>query len=125
MEAQEVFDTVVNHLRKQGVKAQRQSEGSTFEDDKFCAYRADGGLSCAAGCLIHDDEYRAWMENTQFRGLLSMKLTPASLKERLLPHINLIADLQTTHDCYEVNQWEGRFKDTAAIHRLVYTPPER
>jgi len=49
MELQELFSTVVNHLRKQGKPAQ--------DDEGQCVYRNDEGCMCAVGVLIKEDVY--------------------------------------------------------------------
>lgn len=47
--AQELFDTVVTHLRKQNAKSEFY-----YEDGRLpsCVYRTEAGLSCAVGCLM-------------------------------------------------------------------------
>jgi hypothetical protein len=50
---QEIFDTVVNHLRKQGKPAMA---------DGTCAYRGEGDTMCAVGCLIKDKHYSDSLE---------------------------------------------------------------
>jgi hypothetical protein len=104
MKAQEIFDTVVTHLRKQGCCAE-SAVG-------HCMYRAPNGLKCAAGCLITDNEYSLAMEGKPF-----FKIAPPRLKE----HTNLICDLQSVHDSIEIQNWENRFAYIAANHYLKYT----
>lgn len=48
MEAQEIFDKVVLHLRKQGRRAQETNEYGVA----LCRYRTSDGLKCAAGWLF-------------------------------------------------------------------------
>lgn len=48
--AQEMFTTVVLHLRKQGRRAVEEKDGVFY-----CRYRASDGASCAVGCLLTDD----------------------------------------------------------------------
>jgi hypothetical protein len=54
MNAQEIFDKVVTHLRTQGKQAKNTS------DD--CVYRRPNGLMCAVGCLIPDELYDPALE---------------------------------------------------------------
>jgi hypothetical protein len=108
--AQEVFDHVVNHLRKQG---QRSLDRHGHWQ---CAYRGDNGLKCAAGCLIADDEYDASFEGNGWRGLFLEKLVPEA-------HIALIAQLQYVHDSGVVAEWEDEFWICAKKFNLEYTAP--
>lgn len=55
MTNQELFDTCLNHLRKQG----KRSVNSTGD----CLYRAPDGSMCAVGALIPDDKYSPDFEN--------------------------------------------------------------
>ena|ERR1700686_1536501 len=113
MEAQEIFDTVVNHLRTQGHKAKNYA-------DIACVYRARDGSKCAGGILINDEEYNPKMEKHLFDKVLNY-YGPISLKERLLPHIELIMRLQSIHDTSEVKDWEQGFKNCAEDFNLIYT----
>ena len=60
MTPQEVFDTVVAALVKQGRKSLAENGDPSISKD--CRYRGDDGLKCAIGHLIPDDEYAEWME---------------------------------------------------------------
>lgn len=55
MNRQEVFDTILAHLRQQG-RAATDEVGD-------CMYRAPGGLKCAVGVLIPDENYHPELEN--------------------------------------------------------------
>lgn len=122
--AQEVFDQSAAHLRAQR-KICRMMGGK-------CLYRKQDGdtlLKCAAGALIRDEEYRPWMDagydgaDTSFPAILRHAECPASLRERLEPHVQLIKDLQVVHDEYQPSLWEERLRWVAAEHGLSYTPP--
>ena len=89
MEAQKIFNTVVNHLFTQRVRAV-DAEGN-------CVHRTETGRSCAVGCLITDEEYDSAMDTsrqTNVEWLFKIGLLP----ERLVPHIKLLSDLQSVHD---------------------------
>lgn len=105
MNAQEIFDTVVTHLRNQGCKAKDMYSGQ-------CMYRAPNGLKCAAGCLISDDEYIHAMEGRGFEWIVPT---------RLIEHTTLIADLQEIHDGSDPIDWENGFSIVAARYRLEYS----
>jgi hypothetical protein len=89
--AQEVFDQVKNHLITQG----EQSVNS----GGLCVYRNVNGLSCAAGCLISEEEYNPDFEMNLWGDLINMRLVPSA-------HSNLIGELQKIHD-----QWVEDARD--------------
>lgn len=116
MEAQEIFNKVVTHLRTQGVKAM---------DNTWCRFRTDQGLKCAAGCLIQDDEYQAWMDNcSSISEILIQSQCPMSLQIRLRRHTNLIYALQSVHDLGVIDKWEQNFKEVSHNFNLNYTEPQ-
>lgn len=82
---QEIFDTVVNHLHKQGKPAE---VGNT------CRYRTEDGLMCAVGCLIPDDKYKPEMEGHVAYDIL--RILPPEVAE----HIEMLDDLQWIHDSW-------------------------
>ena len=108
---QEVFDFVVENLRKQGCKS---------ETNSGCAYRGDNGLKCAAGFLITDEEYHPDMEDMGIDDASSVIVLPPIVEN----HIHLVGALQVVHDSCDVDKWEGGFKSCAAEFGLVYTPPK-
>lgn len=107
MTNQEAFDKMVAHLRKQGQKAQ---------ENGACRYRTKGGLMCAVGCLLTDEEYRPGMEG---KGVEHMQHLYGVLQDLDPP---LLAEMQDTHDAYAPSHWEERFARTAATYGLVYAP---
>lgn len=110
--AQQVFDKVVDHLRKQD-KHSLFFEG---KPEETCAYRGDNGRMCAAGCLIPDIEYTADIENKTWDILVESKHVPSA-------HEDLIKALQRTHDWSLPFDWEKGFRDNAAKFNLTYVPP--
>jgi hypothetical protein len=117
MNKQEVFDTVVNHLRQQRCKAV-SSEGSR------CAYRGDGRTKCAVGAVIPDDEYGEWMEG---QGVVNVLEDPraAALRERLTGNVEMLTQLQAVHDFHMIEEWERDFQNIASWHGLTYTPGQQ
>ncbi len=90
---QEMFNMVVTHLRAQGRRAQIANG--------LCRYRTDTGLKCAIGCLIPDELYSPWLENSLTSDLLSRP----GLRELLTPSDapgldagDFLAGLQRAHD---------------------------
>lgn len=114
MNKHEVWEKVRDHLLKQG-------KVSRVSPEDICAYRGEGGLSCAVGCLIADEHY-----NPKFEGIAVAPYTetnhPELLTERdvLLREalrksgidvddpgtLSLLRELQGIHDCKPVWQWE-------------------
>lgn len=115
MTAQEVFDKVANHLRKQG----RQS----ISADGECVYRSKNGLKCAVGCLIPDENYNRYMEGRTVRELVKDSSDcPRDCLDLFTTHLDLLEDLQQVHD----EGWaslEARLEMVASKHKLIYTPP--
>lgn len=110
--AQEVYDQIVNHLRKQ----RKQS----LEEGVGCRYRS-GDLKCAAGCLIADDEYDPEMEENGWISLMDMGKVPND-------HSHLIQEMQGVHDGWfdqSLGIWEEKFEDIAKNFKLVYSPPTK
>lgn len=107
---QEVFDYVATHLLTQNQKAQTPN-GS-------CRYRVDG-LSCAAGCLIADEEYDEKVMEERSWGLLwSKERVPST-------HSELISKLQRVHDQEPVSMWRACLVNIAYLHNLNPTIPEQ
>lgn len=106
MTNQEIFDTVVTHLRKQGCKAQ---------SGMLCRYRTATNLKCAAGCLIPDEDYDGCFEHKLVTDL------DYFLKRFTSEQIDLICRLQHIHDKNEVVNWEREFKCLAGYFGLKYT----
>lgn len=111
--AQEVFDQVAQHLLTQNRKSLKQDNATVTAK---CSYRGDGGLKCAAGCLIADDEYKEEMDE---RGgmtwgvMCEVNIAPSD-------HKSLIGDLQTAHDSFPVAEWPGRLKQIAHQRGLAF-----
>jgi hypothetical protein len=129
MTPQQVFDTVVNHLRQQGGRSlltDKQCK-ELHEFITVCAYRGKNGFKCSAGALIYDEEYLPEMEGKNFAAVLNNYfgsfVAATSLKERLLPHIELIIYLQQLHDNVAVEEWEVALQRAAEQFSLIYTPP--
>lgn len=134
MTKQEIFDTVLAHLRKQG-KASLSAEGD-------CMYRGPGGTSCAVGCLIPDELYDSLIENFGSNHIMEGRLPhgresdgPKTLPimARIAKHLGvenrpLLNALQTAHDAYLADEglpaWERRMRSIARYFRLEYMPAE-
>lgn len=106
---QHLFDEMVNHLRQQGGR-------SRLEHAAQCAYRGADGDMCAVGCLISDEEYCPTMEGSGVQGL--------GISEGIPPDVlQLLNDMQVTHDQTALQFWEEDFAFTARKFNLKYTEP--
>lgn len=116
MTPQETFSLVVEHLRKQGKPSIGKRGG--------CKYRNELGLKCAIGAVIEDTEYSPEMEGHVLFDFLKMDydFVPASLKERLEPHVSMLTALMHVHDYTTVELWEPGFQGIAKEFKLDYVP---
>lgn len=101
--AQDVFDTVAEHLLTQKQKA--------LDPDGRCVYRTEKGLKCAAGCLIPDDKDAEFYEGSSWIRLARDKKVPVLYKD-------LIGRLQRVHDMCPVEDWISELNDAAIRHQL-------
>lgn len=112
---QEIFDFVANHLFTQGKPA-------VTVHTNTCSYRTADGLSCAAGCLLTDDQYSPAFEGRSWDSLVECNSMPKI-------HVNLIAGLQRIHDAWLEYYIEGdlgylnyNLNKLANDHNLQFTP---
>jgi hypothetical protein len=114
---QEIFDQVVNGLRKQG-RESINSEGA-------CSYKNEEGLKCAAGQLVSDEFYNKNIEGYLVcfgnEALEHNKATQALVNSGVNPQdLKLVSDLQYIHDNCIVSEWEWQWKDIAKEYGLNY-----
>lgn len=123
MIAQELFDQVVAHLRKQNSKSLLTDEQckALFLQPDSCAYRSLDGKKCAVGALITDEEYSPMMEGANVYYMIE---TTLSMRNRLREHRFLLRHLQKVHDVLPVERWEESLQSVAADFHLVYISPE-
>lgn len=118
MNAQQIFDRVLDHLRKQGL--------ASVGNDGGCMYRAPDGAMCAAGCLIADEHYSDSLERRCADQPPVMDAIERSGID--LVHIGLLRDLQIAHDNYlrdyGIDAWEDRMRDIASDRGLSYRERE-
>ena len=88
--AQEVFDVAVEGVILQG--APSIAPGGTKASD--CSYRTPEGLECGAGQLWPDELYDEGMEGQSISGVADGDGVP----ESLCVHLQLLKDIQRTHD---------------------------
>jgi hypothetical protein len=137
MEAQEIFDKVVNHLATQKVQSKARA----------CLYRGPNGTKCAFGIFIPDEVYSANLEthmagillgvarskaagraniedaSSGYRAELWEAMTPEliAVLEPLQAHLNLLRELQAVHDNMDgVEDWARRLTNVANTHGLLF-----
>ncbi len=119
MTSQEIFDTVLSHLRVQGP--------CTLNGMIACRYRGSNGARCAIGALIPDDLYLPSMERMLITGLIrfmeSLGERYSSLCKTFKEHEKLITRLQLIHDNENKSNWEPHWKLTAMLFNLKYSIP--
>jgi len=117
MTRQETFNRVAKHLLTQGKRSLAVYPGSEDYGQKDCAYRGEGGLSCAVGCLIPDERYRrSWegqgVENEDIKGLLCGELGH---------DLRLLQDLQGVHDETNPLEWPEHLEIVAEDNDLEFS----
>ena len=105
---QEIYNKVRAHLLTQMKKSQLPSG--------MCAYRGEGGTSCAVGCLIEDEHYSASIENAPIYCVSERHNENLNALTRALVNsiggypsdscIKLLGDLQQCHDRDDPENWE-------------------
>ena len=108
---QEVFDQVALHLLNQG-------ERSNDVDGSICMYKGAGGLQCAAGCLISDEEYSNTLEGSDWDMLVMQNRIPNH-------HRKLIGALQAIHDSQKISDWVPSLTELADEFKLDITDQVR
>lgn len=113
MDAQEIFDTVRDHLLKQMKKSKTQGPAVTM-----CLYRSPKGLACAVGCLIPDSIYSEDMEGQDIEDLLAEGSWFGDQLDHLRPHVELLMDLQEVHDTNYPSSWKKKLDAVAQKYWL-------
>lgn len=108
--AQQVFDHIVNSLRKQKCKS--------LNENGKCVYRGLNGTKCAVGHLISDDEYDVEFDSRalSWDDLLTLYGFPSK-------HHELLITMQQIHDGCQIEEWEDQFRILARRYNLKYTEP--
>ena len=108
---QEVFNTVCDHLMKQGEQAVDDRE----DCESSCMYRVNG-LMCAAGCLILDEHYNINLEHCSVD---TPRVALALLNSGVCADdMSLVSTLQYTHDWHLPAQWANHLRKIAMMFRL-------
>ena len=114
---QAIFNTVVKHLLTQNKKSMDSTGGAMRRE--ICAYRGEGGLKCAVGCLIPDELYTPNMEGVDALWIATdhpeLKVVPAFDEA----YRALLGDLQTVHDCNPPELWPRVLSELAVEYELT------
>ncbi len=97
MTEQEIFNIVWLAMKKQGRRSINRRSSQIPGSDCRCMYRGPGGLKCAVGCLLTDEEYDPEMEGKAVYEI--------ELPKRLKPHARLLSLLQASHDGAFLDFW--------------------
>ena len=121
--SQQVFDYVVNALRKQGKPSVAKSG---LIGAGTCKYRGPKGLKCAVGHLIPLSIYSREMEGNNMSSLHWKQDAYPELAP-LWPHSQLLSDLQAAHDDWGIcgmsdSAFEKRLRKIALERGLIYSP---
>jgi hypothetical protein len=122
MNAQEIFDKTLFHLRKQKV-ASVNAEGG-------CMYRGPNGVRCAAGIHIPPEIYDPEMEGLTVDRLIDRLIDFPEVLDYFQENTWLLVQMQTAHDDYmprsvidSISRWEVRMLQIAKSFNLNYTEP--
>lgn len=107
MTAQEIFDTVAEHLLNQNAKA--------VDECGVPMYYAPDGKKCAIGCLIPQELYKEEME-----GLGASNVFDAFRMNDIVSGecYNLVDYLQYVHDELDVEKWRASLVTVAEYYNF-------
>ena len=102
MNKQQIFDKVLNHLRKQGVAAVDTETGA-------CLYRTKENYKCAIGCLIPDELYKTEMEQKSCRKIIHRSIALQKYLDinEKNQDIDFLEAMQNAHDTELVISFEA------------------
>lgn len=118
MTKQEMFDKVYIGLLNQKFERSMKNDGKMSS----CAYRGDGGMKCAAGHLIPDEEYKSDMDyfSSTIMQLRSEGLLPRCFQSLSEDDLLFVQELQIAHDSsYTPSAMKYAIEEVAAKHNLT------
>ncbi|OAB55688.1 hypothetical protein AY600_02090 [Phormidium willei BDU 130791] len=127
MTKQEIFDTVVARMRKQGVASYITDDH--YHNGRQCMYGSGsmGKKVCAAGALISDDQYTPEME---YKDVYHLRENFGHIFDEDHPffqHLGFVMELQEWHDKhFSENGWmestQERLKEIARLREVNHLP---
>ena len=90
----------------------------TLTNRSNCQYYGPGGLMCAVGCLIPEEEY-----SSDFEGE-SVEVIQAKVPTIYGLNLALLSDMQFVHDYDDIASWEKQFQELANHYNLTLPPLE-
>jgi hypothetical protein len=120
MTKQEIYDKVKSHLLAQGRKSQMLKPGErTIGKFSNCAYRGEGGLKCALGCLIDDRFYKETLEGLDCGAVaVRVALRQSGIDDDADVGL-LLSELQNVHDTGAPPHWGELLAEVAIRNELV------
>lgn len=109
--AQEIFDTVKQHLLIQNARSEN-------EYHTICQYRGTAGRKCAVGCLVGDGDYDPKFEGRTVRSLLVQCMLPEPLATEFRRNEDLLTSLQHIHDGVGIEYWPSELNQVAIEYGL-------
>lgn len=103
--AQEIFDYIALHLLRQGKRA--------IDIHGGCVLRSAGGLKCAFGAVLTDEEAVLCG-----RGSVGRVSENGLMPDRLIGHKRLLARLQSLHDGFTPDTWPYYLRAESNWHEL-------
>lgn len=107
----EVFQKVKTHLLTQGKKS--------ADDLGMCTYRAEGGLSCAVGCLITDEAYSKSLETKGVKTEAVQNALIASGIDMDGDMVKMLDELQIIHDHFPPRRWAELLDQNLDAYQLL------
>ncbi len=105
MTSQEIFDTSVTALLKQGRRSVKPSG--------YCMFRGPNGTKCAVGHLIPDDDYDPRMDQTLGEDGLGNSYTLELVAQKLETGQSFLFGLQRCHDKSSDTNFDSDFRHLA------------
>lgn len=127
---QQTFNTVSAHLLNQNERSL-----ADYRSKQGCAYRGENGLKCAVGALITDEFYLPKLEGSMVSAHQTTEAVLKSLKLKqrgtnlvaedgekvdTLLFLELLHDLQITHDNVDPTLWQEYLIGTATRFHLEF-----
>lgn len=120
---QSLFNTSLNHIRKQGKQSNRKNENGKL----VCCYKSADGYGCAAAPFITNYDPMMDSETMMFDDVCTH--FPQSVVEEAKNNSQFVRELQRCHDKIDqyhnfMEYYEVHMKNLARDYGLEYSPME-